>query len=89
MEFLHTDEPVPLKLPSAAAIFGSFGNKSKADINVSGFNEKAEGLKYTGEAPEDKNKRRCALIVTLESETIDWKSRPEVSVSSRFLWARL
>lgn len=62
-------------------IFGVFGNKSKADLNDASVNEKADGLKYTGEMigwPEDKNKRRCVLIATLEYEIIDWKLKVKI-----------
>ena len=50
-------------------------------MHDAGVNEKAEGLRYTGEVigwPEDKNKRRCCLISTLEYEIIDWKLKVKI-----------
>ncbi|EJD02308.1 modular protein with glycoside hydrolase family 13 and glycosyltransferase family 5 domains [Fomitiporia mediterranea MF3/22] len=63
-------------------ILGSLGNKSTHDLK-DGANEKHghTGLAYTGEMigwPEDKNKRRCVLIATLEYEIIDWKLKVKI-----------
>ncbi|KAI5123355.1 hypothetical protein M0805_001776 [Coniferiporia weirii] len=63
-------------------ILGHLGSKSTADLK-DGVSEKHAhpGLTYTGELigwPEDKNKRRCVLIATLEYEIIDWKLKVKI-----------
>ena len=72
--------------PSHSAYFpilGTLGNKSTADLKDTS-SEKHHGhagLHYTGDIigwPEDKNKRRCVLISTLEYEIIDWKLKVKI-----------
>ncbi|OCB86737.1 modular protein [Sanghuangporus baumii] len=72
--------------PSHTAYFpilGSLGNKSTADLKdaASEKHHGHSGLQYTGEMigwPEDKAKRRCVLIATLEYEIIDWKLKVKI-----------
>ncbi|KAM5531218.1 hypothetical protein V8D89_015136, partial [Ganoderma adspersum] len=64
-------------------ILGSLGNKSSTNVNKehTPFSEKVFGGHKHLEAigwPEDKDKRRCVLISTLEYEIIDWKLKVKI-----------
>lgn len=63
-------------------ILGALGSKSHTDLKDTASEKHGHhGLTYTGSIigwPEDKNKRRCCLIATLEYEIIDWKLKVKI-----------
>ncbi|EJF65933.1 glycoside hydrolase family 13 and glycosyltransferase family 5 protein [Dichomitus squalens] len=65
-------------------ILGSLGNKSSSNVNKehTPFSEKVFGHHHKNQEvigwPEDKDKRRCVLIATLEYEIIDWKLKVKI-----------
>ncbi|CDO74608.1 Glycoside Hydrolase Family 13 / Glycosyltransferase Family 5 protein [Trametes cinnabarina] len=64
-------------------ILGSLGNKSTTNVKdpSTPLSEKVFGHHKHQEIigwPEDKNKRRCVLIATLEYEIIDWKLKVKI-----------